>query len=127
MCFSARRIRARYRSCNDPSHPIRKSRTAEERPMSKVIANDSGSSTSVWMSTHVDERHGSFPDVSEVDVCIVGAGIAGISTAYELVLRGKRVIVLDDGPVGGGETARSTAHLTSALGDGFPLIQVVHR
>ena len=94
--------------------------------MRKTIANESGGSTSLWMRRPVDERHGSFPDVSEVDVCVVGAGIAGISTAYELVLRGKRVIVLDDGPVGRGETARSTAHLSSALDDGFVRLEALH-
>ena len=49
------------------------------------------------------------------DVCIVGAGIAGMSTAYLLAREGKAVVVLDDGPIGGGMTARTTAHLTNAL------------
>lgn len=50
-----------------------------------------------------------------VDVVVVGAGIAGMSVAYELVSQGVEVIVLDDGPVGGGETSRTTAHLVTAL------------
>ena len=49
------------------------------------------------------------------DVCIIGAGIAGMSTAYLLAREGKAVVVLDDGPIGGGMTARTTAHLTNAL------------
>ena len=38
---------------------------------------------------------------THADVCIVGAGIAGITTAYLLAKQGKSVIVLDDGAVGG--------------------------
>lgn len=56
---------------------------------------------------------------TQTDVCIVGAGIAGLSTAYFLVRSGRRVIVLDHGPVGYGETARTTAHLSNALDDRY--------
>ena len=48
------------------------------------------------------------------DVCVVGAGIAGISIAHALAGEGLRVVVLDDGPIGGGETRRTTAHLATA-------------
>ncbi|WP_437337823.1 FAD-dependent oxidoreductase [Sorangium sp. So ce394] len=49
------------------------------------------------------------------DVCVVGAGIAGLTTAYLLAKAGKRVIVLDNGAVGGGESGFTTAHITHAL------------
>ncbi|XXX80650.1 FAD-dependent oxidoreductase [Sorangium sp. So ce134] len=49
------------------------------------------------------------------DVCVVGAGIAGLTTAYFLAKAGKRVIVLDNGAVGGGESGFTTAHITHAL------------
>ncbi|HEX8167683.1 MAG TPA: FAD-dependent oxidoreductase [Beijerinckiaceae bacterium] len=52
-----------------------------------------------------------------VDVLVLGAGIAGLSTAYELARAGREVMVLDRGPIGGGMTARTTAHLASALDD----------
>jgi glycine/D-amino acid oxidase-like deaminating enzyme/nitrite reductase/ring-hydroxylating ferredoxin subunit len=52
-------------------------------------------------------------------VVIIGAGIAGLTTAYLLAQEGKDVTVLDDGPIGGGMTARTTAHLTNALDDRF--------
>jgi glycine/D-amino acid oxidase-like deaminating enzyme len=54
----------------------------------------------------------------ECDALIVGAGIAGLSTAYELAAAGKSVIVLDRGPIGGGMTARTTAHLAPICDDG---------
>jgi glycine/D-amino acid oxidase-like deaminating enzyme/nitrite reductase/ring-hydroxylating ferredoxin subunit len=53
------------------------------------------------------------------DVCVIGAGIAGLTTAYLLSREGRRVVVLDDGPIASGETERTTAHLASALDDGF--------
>jgi glycine/D-amino acid oxidase-like deaminating enzyme/nitrite reductase/ring-hydroxylating ferredoxin subunit len=53
------------------------------------------------------------------DVIVVGSGIAGLSTAYELAKAGKRVIVVDRGPIGMGMTSRTTAHLTAQCDDGF--------
>ncbi|AMV37342.1 FAD-dependent oxidoreductase [Planctomyces sp. SH-PL62] len=61
-----------------------------------------------------------------IDVCVVGAGIAGLSTAYLLAREGKSVIVLDDGPIGGGETKRTTAHLSNALDDRYIEIERIH-
>lgn len=53
------------------------------------------------------------------DICVVGAGIAGLSVAYELSLAGASVVVLDDGLIGAGMTGRTTAHLTNALDDRY--------
>src|SRR5437763_14629320 len=53
------------------------------------------------------------------DVCIIGAGIAGITTAYLLAREGRDVVLIDDGPVGGGMTGRTTAHLVHALDDRY--------
>jgi glycine/D-amino acid oxidase-like deaminating enzyme/nitrite reductase/ring-hydroxylating ferredoxin subunit len=48
-------------------------------------------------------------------VCVVGAGVAGLTTAYLLAKEGSQVIVLDDGLVGGGESGLTTAQLVTAL------------
>jgi glycine/D-amino acid oxidase-like deaminating enzyme/nitrite reductase/ring-hydroxylating ferredoxin subunit len=60
------------------------------------------------------------------DVCIVGAGIAGMTTAYLLSKEGKSVVVLDDGPIGGGMTGRTTAHLVNALDDRYFELERLH-
>jgi glycine/D-amino acid oxidase-like deaminating enzyme/nitrite reductase/ring-hydroxylating ferredoxin subunit len=60
---------------------------------------------------------------ADADVVIVGAGIAGMTTAYLLAREGKRVVVLDDGPVAGGETCRTTAHLVNALDDRYYVLE----
>jgi glycine/D-amino acid oxidase-like deaminating enzyme/nitrite reductase/ring-hydroxylating ferredoxin subunit len=60
------------------------------------------------------------------DVCIVGAGIAGLTTAYLLAREGRSVVVLDDGLSGGGMTGRTTAHLTNAYDDRYLEIEKMH-
>nr|WP_295382392.1 FAD-dependent oxidoreductase [Pseudoxanthomonas sp.] len=58
--------------------------------------------------------------VSEVqDVVVIGAGIAGLSTALCLCREGRRVLVIDREGIGAGETLRTTAHLASALDDRY--------
>lgn len=92
----------------------------------KAIANDSGTSFSVWMHKKVPVPHAALPAESTADVCVIGAGIAGVSTAYLLSREGSRVVVLDDGPLGGGETGRTTAHLASAQDDRFTRLVRYH-
>ncbi|KAK3361759.1 FAD dependent oxidoreductase-domain-containing protein, partial [Lasiosphaeria ovina] len=62
----------------------------------------------------------------ETDVVIVGAGIAGISTAYELVRRGKQVVLVEARDVLSGETGRTSGHLTNDLDDGYTEIAKKH-
>jgi glycine/D-amino acid oxidase-like deaminating enzyme/nitrite reductase/ring-hydroxylating ferredoxin subunit len=61
-----------------------------------------------------------------VDVCIVGAGIAGLSVAYQLTRVGRSVIVLEDGKIGSGETSRTTAHVSNAFDDRYALVERLH-
>jgi glycine/D-amino acid oxidase-like deaminating enzyme/nitrite reductase/ring-hydroxylating ferredoxin subunit len=90
------------------------------------ISSDSGVTRSVWMDEQSFDPHSLLAPETRTDVCIVGAGIAGLTTAYELLKVGRNVVVLDDGPIGGGETGRTTAHLTYAMDDGFRRLERVH-
>jgi glycine/D-amino acid oxidase-like deaminating enzyme/nitrite reductase/ring-hydroxylating ferredoxin subunit len=87
---------------------------------------DNGRTTSVWMATVPLREEAPLASDLTADVCIVGAGIAGLTTAYLLTKEGKRVIVVDDGPTAGGETCRTTAHLVSALDDRFYHLEDLH-
>jgi glycine/D-amino acid oxidase-like deaminating enzyme/nitrite reductase/ring-hydroxylating ferredoxin subunit len=83
------------------------------------MKSDSGKSVSVWMDTAQMSPLEPLAHDEEGDVCVIGAGIAGLTTAYHLMKRGLNVIVLDDGLAGGGETCRTTAHLASAIDDRY--------
>jgi glycine/D-amino acid oxidase-like deaminating enzyme/nitrite reductase/ring-hydroxylating ferredoxin subunit len=88
-----------------------------------TIANDSGATSSPWMSEKVPSFDTEIPDGARPDVCVIGAGIAGLSVALSLVQDGLDVLVIDQGPIGGGQTARTSAHLASALDDHFYVLE----
>ena len=86
----------------------------------------SGATASVWMATaEIPSRPALAKDIT-ADVCVVGAGIAGLTTAYLLAEEGRSVVVLDDGPIAGGETSRTTAHLVNALDDRYFELESMH-
>jgi len=90
------------------------------------MKTDSGRSVSVWMATAEVPAEPSLSKNARADVCIIGAGIAGMTTAYMLACAGKSVIVVDDGPIAGGETCRTTAHLVSALDERYVELEGLH-
>ncbi|WP_247002963.1 FAD-dependent oxidoreductase [Halosolutus gelatinilyticus] len=77
-----------------------------------------GEPTSPWLATTRDDD----PPANRleadrtVDVCVIGAGIAGLSTAINLRDRGRSVAVLERDRVATGVTGKSTAKLTSQHG-----------
>lgn len=89
----------------------------------RTIANDSGSTHSIWMAEHVPSFATEIAEGEHPAVCVIGAGIAGLSVALALVRDGVDVLVLDQGPIGGGQTARTSAHLASALDDYFHVLE----
>src|SRR5262245_54292142 len=80
---------------------------------------------SVWAETNVP-RCRSLHESIDTDVCIVGGGIAGLTTAYLLGRAGKKVVVLDDGPLVSGMTQVTSAHLSDAIDDRFTEIEKWH-
>jgi glycine/D-amino acid oxidase-like deaminating enzyme/nitrite reductase/ring-hydroxylating ferredoxin subunit len=84
------------------------------------------SEDSIWRATSAPLRKPPLTRDLETDVCIVGGGIAGLSCAYLLGRSGRRVVVLDDGPMGGGQTQQTTAHLSNVIDDRFQNIERWH-
>ena len=85
-----------------------------------------GHTNSVWMATATLPKFSKLLTNVEADVCVVGAGIAGLTTAYLLGRAGKSVVVVDDGPIVSGESERTTAHLAAALDDRYVELERLH-
>lgn len=67
-------------------------------------------STSVWMATsHLPQFPMLEADI-DTEICVIGAGIAGVTAAYLMSREGKAVVLIDSMHVGAGETGRTTAH-----------------
>ena len=71
--------------------------------------NVSGERTrSLWMGTVVAPDAPLLEGKNSCDTVVVGAGIAGLSVAQELVNAGQKIVIVDRGPIAGGMTARTT-------------------
>lgn len=81
---------------------------------------------SLWMEETLRLQRSPLTQDVQADICIIGAGIAGLLCAYTLARRDRRVIVLDAGPIAGGETGRTTAHLSNAIDNRYFLIEHMH-
>ncbi|MFM6928778.1 MAG: FAD-dependent oxidoreductase [Bdellovibrio sp.] len=80
-----------------------------------MIILRSGDTVSTWAVTESFKEFRSLQSDIDCDVCVVGGGIAGMTTAYLLAKRGKSVCVLESSQVGSGQTGRTTAHFTAAI------------
>src|SRR5688572_29044394 len=78
---------------------------------------DSDQTTSCWMASSNVPAWPQLTTDLDCDVCIIGAGISGLTTAYLLAGERQRVVVLDEGPIARGETSRTTAHLSCEIDD----------
>lgn len=67
-----------------------------------------------------------FSGSAEAEVCIIGGGVSGLSIAYELAKRGKKVSVVEAFRFGSGQTGRSTGHLSSQLERSFSELLRIH-
>ncbi|MFL5784179.1 MAG: FAD-dependent oxidoreductase [Bacteriovoracaceae bacterium] len=74
----------------------------------------------------------SLPVFSEIkedtrtEVCVIGGGLSGVSIAYELAKRGKKVVLLEAFRLGSGQSGRTTAHLSCQLEEEFTTLLKMH-
>src|SRR5687768_1286701 len=85
----------------------------------------SGSNISFWLDSMETIRFSPLTTNLKTEVVIIGGGIAGLSVAYCLVKAGKKVVLVEDGFIGSGESGRTTAHLVNALDDRYSEIERV--
>jgi hypothetical protein len=82
-------------------------RTAKGTAMQNSM---NGASISIWHATATALQFPPMAGNTAAEICVIGAGIAGLTTAYLLAKEGRKVIVIDAAGVGSGETGRTTAH-----------------
>lgn len=75
-----------------------------------MLETTNGASTSIWMRTASVPVFAPLPGDAQAEVCVIGAGIAGLTSAYLLAREGKTTILIDALGIGAGETGRTTAH-----------------
>ena len=76
----------------------------------------SGKNISAWYEKEGDlSAYKPLQQNLTTDVLVVGGGIAGLTTAYCLAKEGQKVVLVEDGFLGSGESGRTTAQITCAL------------
>jgi glycine/D-amino acid oxidase-like deaminating enzyme/nitrite reductase/ring-hydroxylating ferredoxin subunit len=89
-------------------------------PATPDPARTSGTTLPSWFATAAaPPTFSPLRSDTTADVVVIGAGIAGLTTAYLLGKEGQRVVVLEDGEIASGESGRTTAHLSNALDDRY--------
>src|SRR5690606_5098040 len=71
---------------------------------------------SIWdLAAASRKRYPALSGDLETDVCVVGAGITGLTAALLLRKAGRRVVVVEKEQIGAGTTGGTSAHLTNVV------------
>ena len=85
----------------------------------------SGENKSYWIKSTQPIIFQKLQENIITDVLIVGGGISGLTSAYCLLEAGLKVVLVEDGYIGSGETGRTTAHLSFALDDHYYVLEKI--
>ena len=94
--------------------------------MASGAAYTSGRQESIWLQTEPQPAFAQLSVNTSADVCVIGGGLAGLTTAYLLARDGASVLLLEDGFIGSGETGRTTAHLSHVIDDRYTEMERLH-
>lgn len=81
---------------------------------------------SAWAATAEPPELPALEDDEDADVVVIGAGIAGLTTAYLLARDGRSVVLVDQDRPGRGMTGQTTAHLTAIQDRRFVQLEKKH-
>jgi glycine/D-amino acid oxidase-like deaminating enzyme/nitrite reductase/ring-hydroxylating ferredoxin subunit len=79
--------------------------------------------TSIWTDTTPTPDHPALTGDLDVDVAVVGGGMAGMTTALLLARDGAKVAVLEAGRIGGGVTGHTTGKISALQGTVYSELQ----
>jgi glycine/D-amino acid oxidase-like deaminating enzyme/nitrite reductase/ring-hydroxylating ferredoxin subunit len=121
-------LRRLLRALSQGRFPIMTKTASSLRSKNKTAKRLSSqrSTTSLWIATSSRIRSPVLDKNTHADVCVVGAGIAGMTSAYLLAREGKSVVVVDKNAIARGETAYTTAHLSSEIDASYRRIVHLH-
>ena len=75
---------------------------------------------SIWQETTTPPQGRRLCGTVKADVAVIGAGLVGILLADRLQAAGKTVAVVEAGEIGGGQSGRTTAKVTTLLSKAHP-------
>src|SRR3546814_15788820 len=76
-------------------------------------------------SAHAAPSHPHLAGAQQVDVCVLGAGLTGLTTALELAEAGYKVVVLESESVGWGASGRTGGQVIFGFGCGESKLQAL--
>ncbi len=83
-------------------------------------------SESYWTKTAILKNQTHLNKNIDTDICIIGGGIAGLTTAYLLSQSGRKVCLVETHEIGSGQSGRSTAQVTFALDKRYCDLEKIH-
>ena len=82
-----------------------------------------GMHASLWIATSKGSGRPRLAGDVEADVCVVGGGIAGLTTARLAQKDGRSVVILEAGRIAAQDSGHTTAHLTEMLDHGYATLR----
>ena len=78
-----------------------------------ALKNQETGCLSIWQQSVQGAERPILPGNMETDIVVIGGGLTGILTAYYLQQSGRECVVLEADHIGSGQTAHTTAKVTS--------------
>lgn len=91
-----------------------------------MVSLHHGESVSNWMDTASVSTFSALHENIETEICVIGGGLAGLTTAYLLLQTGRKVCILEGFEIGSGQSTKSTAQFTTVLDERYYILEKYH-